>query len=198
MNPCEEKMLAPRIEKTQVVWQGSGVPAFEATKDTNPKDAIADNKVPLWLVPPLTGAYGALAHLNGFLKYGAWNWRKSGVRASVYIAGIKRHIEKWENGEELDEDGVPHLGSIIAGAGIILDARACGKLNDDRPPRLKLTTIFAGLEGIVAALRERHKARAPRHYTIADSTEEACGHVAAEGLSYRDLSGQCTKCGDRQ
>jgi hypothetical protein len=91
------------------------------------------------------------------------------VRASVYIAGIKRHIEKWENGEEFDEDGVPHLGSIIAGAGIILDARACGKLNDDRPPRLSLGGVFAELEKLVSALRARHKDKTPKHYTIADS-----------------------------
>lgn len=152
---------------------GELTPAQEATKDTNPKDAIASDKIPLGLVPPLTAAYASLAHLNGALKYGKWNWRKSGVRASVYIDAVKRHIEKWEHGEELDEDGVPHLGSIIADTGIVIDARACGKLNDDRPPRLGLTAIFAELEKLVGALRERHKSRSPRHYTIADSDLES-------------------------
>lgn len=141
------------------------------TKDTNPKDAISDNKVPLWLVPPLTLAYAAIGHLNGFLKYGGWNWRKTGVRASVYIAAVKRHIEKWEHGEELDEDGVPHLSGVLASVGILLDARAMGKLRDDRPPRLKLTGIFGELEKLVGALRARHKDRNPKHYTIADSEE---------------------------
>lgn len=159
--------------KTTVSWPSSGVPAFEqGSKDTNPKDAIADNKLPLWLVPPLTAAYACLAHLNGMLKYGAWNWRKSGVRSSVYIAAAKRHLEKWEHGEELDEDGVPHLGSIIADTGILLDARACGKLNDDRPPRLGLTSIFEKLEKLVAGIRAKHAGKNPRHYTIADS--EGC------------------------
>jgi hypothetical protein len=150
----------------------SGPTSTEA-KDGNPKDGIGVQKLPLSLVPPITVAYGSLAHLNGALKYGKWNWRKTGVRASVYIDALKRHISKWESGEELDEDGVPHLSSIIADTGIILDSRACGKLQDDRPPRVDTTGLFDRLTPIVKALLERHKDKAPRHYTIDDSEQSS-------------------------
>jgi hypothetical protein len=138
-------------------------------KDSNPKDAIGVQKLPLSLVPWVTIAYGSLAHLCGALKYGKWNWRKSGVRASVYLDAIRRHLAKWESGEEVDEEGVPHLGSIIAGVGIILDARAAGKLTDDRPPRVETGALFDQLTPIVKQLQERHKDKAPKHYTIEDS-----------------------------
>jgi hypothetical protein len=143
------------------------------SKDGNPKDGIGVQKLPLSLVPPITVAYGSLAHLNGALKYGKWNWRKTGVRASVYIDALKRHISKWESGEELDEDGVPHLSSIIADTGIILDSRACGKLQDDRPPRVDTTGLFDRLTPIVKQLLERHKDKAPKHYTIDDSEQSS-------------------------
>jgi hypothetical protein len=138
-------------------------------KDSNPKDAIGVQKLPLSLVPWVTIAYASLAHLCGALKYGKWNWRKAGVRASVYLDAIRRHLAKWESGEEVDEEGVPHLGSIIASVGIILDARAAGKLQDDRPPRVDTTKLFDELTPIVTQLKERHKDKAPRHYTIDDS-----------------------------
>ena len=27
------------------------------------------------------------------MKYGSWNWRAAGVRASVYVSALERHIE---------------------------------------------------------------------------------------------------------
>jgi hypothetical protein len=50
----------------------------EDLKDTEPEGRHRGQQgAALARCRPLTGAYGALAHLNGFLKYGAWNWRKS-------------------------------------------------------------------------------------------------------------------------
>lgn len=143
-------------------------------KDTNPKDAIATNKVPLDLVPPITQVYASLGHLEGALKYGKWNWRISGVKASVYIGALKRHIAKYESGEEVSKEGVPHLANALACIGILLDAKLVGKLNDDRPPRsVELVEAMDLMEEDVARLRERFKDCAPKHYSIADSPEKS-------------------------
>lgn len=152
--------------------EGHGADDLAAgTKDTNPKDAIGSTKLPLHLVPPLTAAYASLAHLNGALKYGKANWRRAGVRASIYADAAKRHIDSWLEGEEVDpDDGVPHLSAVLACIGIILDSRACGKLTDDRP--LKNPGYRAEVDQLtkhVKRLQELHAGRSPRHFTIADS-----------------------------
>ena len=152
--------------------EGHGEDSLEAgTKDTNPKDAIGSTKLPLDLVPPLTVAYASLAHLNGALKYGKANWRKAGVRASIYAAAAKRHLDAWLDGEECDpDDGVPHLSAVLACVGIVLDARACGKLTDDRPLRNPgYRDEITALTAHVKRLQELHKDKSPKHFTIKDS-----------------------------
>lgn len=140
-------------------------------KESNPKEAIGDTKVPLWLCSAIAMAHWASAQLAGLCKYGAWNWRAAGVRASTYISAMKRHLGRWENGERLDPvDGTHHLGNIMACCAILLEAEAIGKLNDDRPPAATeaLLAAFDEVEAITARLREQYKDRNPRHYTIAD------------------------------
>jgi hypothetical protein len=145
-------------------------PVVEPTKDTNPKDAIGATKLPMSLVPETAIALASLAHLAGALSYGKWNWRKAGVRASIYLDALKRHIAKWENGQELDSDsGLPHLAHALACLNIIVDSRACGKLTDDRPPSIDMDAFIAGLTPHVASLKAKAAGKDPRHYTIADS-----------------------------
>lgn len=144
--------------------------ASPATKDTNPKDGIGATKLPLHMVPPTAVALASLAHLDGALKYGKWNWRKAGVRASIYLDACRRHLSKWESGEELDGDsGLPHLAHALACLNILVDARACGKLSDDRPPSVDLGAYFDELTPHVQRLTEKHADRKPYHYSIADS-----------------------------
>ncbi len=103
-------------------------------KPSNPKDIIGSNKLPMALVPSTTTAYLALGHSEGHIKYGLVNWREAGVRASIYLDALARHIAKWQNGEEEDpETTVPHLANAITCLSIIIDAKECGKLIDDRP-----------------------------------------------------------------
>ncbi|CAN7314047.1 DUF5664 domain-containing protein [Bosea sp. LjRoot9] len=145
---------------------GQGDPA---TKPTNPKDALAVAKLPLHLVPDTIEAYAALAFAEGASKYGAYNWRVAGVLASVYHSALKRHLAKWHNGEEADpKTGVPHLASIIACAGILLDARLCGKLTDDRPPAAPISDLIDGMEADVARVFAMFADRMPKHFTIED------------------------------
>src|SRR5687767_12813836 len=94
------------------------------SKPTNPKDAVGTTKLPMSLVPESVIAYASLAWLEGKTKYGGVNWREAGVRTSIYIDALKRHCAKYYDGGEWADPKtkVPHLASIIACAGIILDA----------------------------------------------------------------------------
>lgn len=144
------------------------------TKATNPKDAIGVLKVPLHLVSPIVKAYQSLAHYLGNVKYGAWNFRTCGARASVYKAALDRHIDKWWEGEEFDPaDNTPHLANAQACLNILIECSVGGNLVDDRPPsRAKeLNEVYAMIERTMGEIRERYKDRSPRHYTIADSNQ---------------------------
>lgn len=142
-------------------------------KDTNPKDAIATNKLGLHLVPSSLIAAAAVAFTEGALKYGKFNWRVSGVRASVYLDALMRHVFSWANGEECDPiTGISHLSSALACIGIIVDAKLCGKLIDDRPPAAPFGDHARETEKHVGKLRELFKSFSPHQHTIMDAIYE--------------------------
>jgi hypothetical protein len=140
------------------------------TKATNPKDAIGGGKLPLDLVPDSLVAYAALSFLEGGLKYGKFNWRIAGVRVSIYIAAMRRHLMKYVNGEWADpQTRVPHLASVIACAGIILDAQLCNKLVDDRPPIHPTGEAIDGMIETIDHLKHLFDGHDPHQNTIEDS-----------------------------
>jgi hypothetical protein len=140
-----------------------------STKPTNPKDIVGSGKLPLELVPDTAGVYMALAFLEGALKYGRFNWRVAGVRASIYAAAARRHLSKWWNGEDCDPaTHVHHLASVMACCTIILDADLVGKLTDDRPPKADLGKLIDSLDATVGHLKRLYADRDPKQYTIAD------------------------------
>lgn len=139
------------------------------TKATNPKDAIGDRKVPLWLCSAIAMAHWAAAQFAGLIKYGAWNWRAAGVRTSTYLSAIARHWARYANGERLDPiDGTHHLGNIMACCAILLEAEAIGKLNDDRSPSADLKKTFDEVEEMMVKLKTLYADKAPKHWTIND------------------------------
>lgn len=141
----------------------------EGAKHTNPKDAIGSGKLPLELVPDSAVALESLAFLEGALKYGRYNWRIAGVRSSIYTAALRRHLAAWWNGEDCDPaTGVPHLASVRACAAILIDAKECGKLTDDRPPQAGVGDMQRELSGRVPGIKEQFKDADPYQYTIAD------------------------------
>lgn len=143
-------------------------------KPTNPKDAIGSNKLPLHLVPSALNIYASLAFLEGALKYGAGNYRAIGVRFSIYIAALERHLQKVKDGEWADKTtGVPHFSSILACVGIILDAKHCGKLTDDRLPSVPTAQLIQEMEAHVPRLKKQFEHCHPKHYTILDEKEPA-------------------------
>ena len=140
---------------------------MSSDKPTNPKDILAVSKLPPHLVPSTMVVYAAMAFTEGAAKYGAYNWRDAGVRASVYISALERHLAKWKNGEDIDPTTrVHHLASALACIGIILDADLCGKLTDDRPIPAPVGVLIDAAEPIVQRLQGMFADRTPLHRTL--------------------------------
>lgn len=100
----------------------------------NPKAAIGATKPSMSVVPPVALLQLSTAMQDGAKKYGAMNWRASGVNALVYYNACMRHLFAWFDGEEKAGDsGVHHLAHAMACLAIIMDAEASQKLTDDRP-----------------------------------------------------------------
>lgn len=146
----------------------------EILTPTNPKDALGGNKLPMHLFPEVAAAHTVLAMLDGALKYGRNNFRAIGVRASIYADAAQRHIKAWFEGEDSDPDsGVHHLGHAIACLAIVLDAMAAGKLNDDRNIAGGYRKAVTDLTPHVARLKERHKDKSPKHYSLANEGRDS-------------------------
>jgi hypothetical protein len=118
-------------------------PAQPATTyaDGNPKAIQGAKKYSLRLLPLPAAIVVNQALEDGVAKYGAANWRETGVAASVYIDACERHIKQWYDGsQELALDSLIHnLGHAMACLAIIVDAQHNGKLIDDRPMPCKDT-----------------------------------------------------------
>ena len=139
------------------------------SKPTNPKDAIGSDKLPLHLWPETATALGTLGLLEGMLKYGRNNWRETGVRASIYVDALRRHIGAWFEGEDVAPDsGIPHLGHALACLAILVDAQAAGVLNDDRQYPGGYRPQLEELTPHVARLKAKYVDKDPKHWTIAD------------------------------
>lgn len=143
-------------------------PSQPGSKATNPKDAIASDKAPLHLVPASFKAATAVALAEGAMKYGSWNWRAAGVRASVYVSALQRHLDKWFNGEAIDpETGVPHLANASACLAVLIDSMSQGNMVDDRPlPQPRFPQIInEDVPAMIKGLREVFGDRNPQHFT---------------------------------
>lgn len=178
-------MTSPRYDLKQEVKTPEPsappiTPSSLGEKPTNPKDAIATNKLPLHLWPETASAYGAMGFLDGALKYGRTNWRHAGVRASIYYDAARRHLNAWFEGEDTDpQSGVPHLGHALACIAILVDAKEAGKLNDDRAYPGGYAGLPQRFESLVAELRARHADKNPQHYTIMEAPVMSAGTTSA-------------------
>jgi hypothetical protein len=103
------------------------------TKGIDPKGKAGALKTPLHLIPPAASREIAPVHAHGAEKYGPYNWRDTPVQSLTYVAAIMRHLDAWRDGQDLDpESGLSHLAHIGANINIMLDAKACGMLVDNR------------------------------------------------------------------
>ncbi len=106
-------------------------------KPTNPKDALGIKKLSIHLLPMRVMAEASLAMLEGGRKYGAHNYRDAGVKYSVYVDAVYRHIflQFWE-GEDIDgPSGLHHISKAIASLVVLRDSMLMGNAVDDRPIR---------------------------------------------------------------
>ena len=144
------------------------------TKPSNPKDLIGSNKIPYHFWPQTATVLGALACTYGNLQYGRTNWRAAGVKASIYYDALMRHMNAWfDEGEDNDPDsGLPHLAHALACIAIIVDAKAAGKLTDDRMIRGGYRGLVEEMTPHVARMKEKFKDKHPKHYTILDDPKE--------------------------
>lgn len=114
----------------------------EHTKDTNPKDAIGSTKPPIANVPLSVISEVGMALAEGQWKYGGYNWRVIGVRASVYWDATFRHLKAWWEGEDIDPDSqLSHVTKAISALTVLRDAMIQENWTDDRPPRSKQTPV---------------------------------------------------------
>lgn len=144
--------------------------ANEEVKDTNPKDSVGTKKTAISCLPIRVLWRVGLAMMEGALKYGRFNYRAAGVRASVYFdAAVGRHLFSWWEGQDVDADsGLHHIDKAIAGLMVLRDSMLQGNWVDDRPPRQDLD--LGPLNQHAAELIERYVDKNPRHYTIDDSS----------------------------
>lgn len=107
----------------------------DAVGDPNPKTAQGQRKYSLRHIPLPAKIELCRALEDGVAKYGAANWRISGVPASVYVDACQRHLDQWYDGsqETASDSHVHNLGHAMACLAILIDAQANGKLIDDRP-----------------------------------------------------------------
>lgn len=141
--------------------------AADDFKPSNPKDIAAMDRLDLSLVPSTALVALAVAFSEGDWKYGGYNFRNVGVSASTYDAAEKRHQSKWYNGEDLDpKTGIPHLWNAIACLAVLIDAIECGKLNDDRPPKVDIGGMIDRAQGIIKKFRENTPRGKNRRFTV--------------------------------
>lgn len=132
--PCAEDQQVGKDSSTSTttIQQGSseGSYATDATKDLACSETISK----LFKMHSPTCSVQSLIIRDGEIEqYGAYNWRRTGVCATTYIAAIMRHLNAWRDGEDLDpESGISHIAHVACGCNILLDAAYCGTLQDDR------------------------------------------------------------------
>lgn len=176
----------------------------------NPKDKIGRTKVAVGLLPAAGVIHGAAAAYYGAYQagdkqqgYGPYNWRSGpAISMTVYLDALERHILALRDGEDNAADsGVHHLGHIIAGAAIVLDAHSVGNLIDDRPAKGAASKLMQELKpsGAKSATNEPIILRDPEgkkpDVILNSGGTSRCYHDAFH--TFTDLSGirKCAGCG---
>lgn len=106
--------------------------------DGNPKTQFGIVKPGNWHTPTIPYYEYSMAHLQGALKYGAFNWRDDPISISTYIEAAERHINLFKDGQRNASDtGIHHLAHAICCFSIIIDAEYHHTLIDDRKTTIR-------------------------------------------------------------
>ncbi|ARV77536.1 5' nucleotidase [Sinorhizobium phage phiM5] len=186
---CDDN--AARVQQEHIA---ADIAFHEKLKETNPKDAVGVRKVPLHVVPARVTAEVGLALLEGARKYGSYNWRAAGVRASVYFDATRRHMDDWWEGVDIDPDsGLSHVTKAIASLTVLRDSMMHGNWQDDRPIRAAAGWV-QDMNGKAAAIIDRYPdAKAP-FTAVRAALEEAHPLIVVEakkpqGKIFLDMDG---------
>jgi len=129
----------------------------------NPKDAIGALKPGMSAVPVMVLQEIGVAMMEGARKYGSYNYRIAGIRASVYIDAARRHMDYWVAGEDIDPDsGLNHITKALASLVVLRDGMINNMVIDDRPPEgLRVAVHREYMQQIVDEIIKRHPESAP-------------------------------------
>lgn len=131
-------MMKPKPEGMTEVVGGAKAPSTPMMgqgkyPDGNPKTQFGIAKPGDYYTPPIPYYEYSLAHLQGALKYGPFNWRDDPISISTYFEAAKRHMELYKAGQRNAGDtGIHHLAHAMTCLSIIIDAEAHNTLIDDR------------------------------------------------------------------
>lgn len=94
-------------------------------------DRYNDNKVRLDLVPPSLEMEVGQVLTKALVKYEENNWRR-GMKWNKCIASLKRHLNSFQQGEDLDpETGEKHITHVIVNAMFLMEYYTiCPNLDD--------------------------------------------------------------------
>lgn len=145
---------------------------FDTTmKLSNPKDAIGSRKAPMSTIPASILAEMGVAMLEGSAKYGKYNYREVGVRASIYYDAVLRHIFAWWEGEDIDPDsGMSHITKAMTALVVLRDSMTRENWTDDRPP--KSNNFYNELNNLSGEILDRHADKSPKHVTDLNKSVE--------------------------
>lgn len=101
--------------------------------DGNPKTRFGIAKPGDFNTPSIPYYEYSMAHMQGALKYGMFNWRDDPVTMSTYLEAAQRHMDLFKAGQQNASDtGIHHLAHAMCCFSIIIDAMAHGTMRDDR------------------------------------------------------------------
>lgn len=143
-------------------------------KDGNPKTQFGAVKPGTYYIPPIPLYEYSLAHMQGALKYGHYNWRDDPVSISTYVDACKRHIDQYVSGQkDASDTGIHNLAHAMCCLSIIIDAEFHNTLIDDR----KLTLLHKDAQDQVVDVLENYLQESKKRVT--KIKEEWTGHAEA-------------------
>jgi hypothetical protein len=167
-----EQAILAAIDHPAPMRKAREFPLVQAVKESNPKQAVANDHVKFSAIPLRVLAGVAVAMSEGAWKYRRHNYRVAGVRASVYFDATLDHLFGWFEGEDIDPDsGRHHIDKAIASLFVLRDAMLGGKCEDDRPPAVSepwVKDAHAATKELFERMRAKHGEHKPPYVIDGD------------------------------
>lgn len=110
------------------------------------------------LLPPFAINEVAKVFTKGAVKYGDRNW-ENGMDWNVVMASLKRHINAFESGEDLDvETKLLHMSHVATNAIFLTEYYRIYPQGDKRTPNaLKVPLVALDIDGVIANFGKSYK-----------------------------------------